>query len=363
MEHALLSNSDGVLHARVVVQSIDSSERPPEGSDIDAYNPDDFGIELWIDGRDGIVRVEERLPVPDGELHIAHAIVRDDGTFRVAADGQSRDVDSLRCRGATSVALAQLMLCRNYLEKSSTSVREASYDGQPVIVLVTAGDLPSHDWNSSFEHRLYVDASSLMPVAGDDRQTVPVGDQKRIDYRVRYRYDTEFVERSLLSSEFFEPSSIGYVERDPAANLRADADGMPVYWLGREFDPGTGAAPLVLFAGGIHPGTYPPGYRALLSYEQAGGKRGRPMISMQEFPPEAWRARPLDTEDAGTIREEIALPAGRAVLVRGQDGYEAYRAYVYFEETVVFVMDHGEPTDYTNRATFVAIINGLRPYP
>jgi hypothetical protein len=140
---------------------------------------------------------------------------------------------------------------------------------------------------------------------------------------------------------------------------------MRVYWLGEEFDPGTGAAPLDLLTAGMPDSA--PGYRATLSYEESGGDRGRPMISFQEFPIEAWESLNPDGgghhwNSPGAVREEIVLADGRAVLIKVLGRYARYIAHVYFEDTVVLVSDHDEETAYTNRETFIAVIEGLRPY-
>ncbi|TAK57535.1 MAG: hypothetical protein EPO22_12060 [Dehalococcoidia bacterium] len=367
MEQALDGGRDNVLHVTVTVTDVQTSMPTPEGlADLD-LDLADYADQVWIDAANGVARVETKARTEsDSTDRVTRTIVRSDGTFHVDSDGNSRDVESLTCRGSDSALLAQLMRCGNYLEKSTTTVQSATADGRPAIVLVTTGELPSEDWSAPFEHRLSVDPALYLPVGAELSETLSGGNSK-FDMQLKQRYDIDFVDRSSLADDFFELSSIGYAEKDPAANLRADVDGMRVYWLGLEFDPGTGGAPLVLLRTSTPGGQFPPGYRSTVTYELKGGRRNYPVISLQEFPIEAWEELKPDSAGhiwnaAGVTREDVTIPGGRAVLFRVRASYERYIAHVYFDTTVILIGDADQPSPYANREAMLALIKGLRPF-
>jgi len=365
MEAALDADGD-IVHVSVVVEEVDFGDDPtPEA--FAYFDPEEYAEQLWLNARDEVVRVETRTRYRNAEEdRVSKAIVRTDGTFRVDGEGESNSVESLSCRGSESPLVAQLMRCGNYLEESTTSVESGEYDGRTAIVLVTEGELPSHDWTSPFENRLYIDPSSNLPVAADMRTSLP-GDSTELNYRVQSRYDIELLDPSSLPGDFFEPSSIGYVERDPRGDLTATIDGMRVYWLGERYTPAASGAPLALQLGTSSPGRFPPGYRATLTYGLADDPYGPPVISLQEFPVDAWSQLRPDSgghmwNSAGAAREEIEIPYGRATLFRLPSSYERYLAHVYFESTVILLGEHDEPSPYASREAFVELIKALRPY-
>jgi hypothetical protein len=357
MEQALDGGDGRVLHASVVIEDVRSPLPTPQG--VESSDAEDYADQLWFHATSGVARVETRVRLEgESQDRVVRSIVRDDGTFRVDSNGVSHDVYSLTCRGSDSVLLAQLMRCANYLEKSTTRVESGQDSGASVIVLVTTGTLSDEDSTNPFTMRLYVDLSTYLPTASELETESDTGTTQG-SYRVRSRYDVEYVERSSLAADFFDPASIGWVEADPTARLRADVGGMRVYWLGSEVDLGTGGPTLSLFLGGIQPGGTGPGYRATLSYEEQGGRRNYPVLNLQEYPLDAWNAlAPSEEIDP----EDIQLPDGRAVLFRIPASYDRYVAQVYFDTTVILVVDSDQPSSISDRDSMLAVIKALRPY-
>jgi hypothetical protein len=359
MERALDGGSDRVLHASIVIEDVTSSFPTPEG--FDKIDPEDYAQQEWIDAAHGVARMEARVRLRgEDEDRVTRSIVRGDGSFRVDSDGTSHDFDSLTCRGSTSVLLARLMQCGNPLEKSTTSVEPGEYGGAAAIVVITTGTLSDEDTTTPFTMRLYVDPSSYLPLAGDLETDLNTGTTQG-SYRMRTRYDVEFVRRLSLPKDFFDIAAIGWVQGDPTAKLRADVEGMGVYWLGRDFALSIGPT-LTLLRGGILPGTTPPGYRATLSYEEKGGKRNYPVLDLQEFPVAAWNALGPQTFGEQNDPEDIQLPDGRAVLFRIPASYDRYVAQVYFDTTVILIVDSDQPSAFSNHDAMVEVIKGLRPY-
>lgn len=366
MEQAI--DADGkIVHVSVVIEDVDfgGAPTPPALAGFDAEH---YADQLWLDASAGAARSETSIRnLDEAADRVSRSIIRSGDTFRVDSDGNSAAVESLTCRGSDSPLLAQLMRCGNYLEESKTVVESGEYQGRPAIVLTTSGQLPSHDWTSSFTTRLYIDPSSNLPIAIDTQES-GAGDHAELSYRIQERYDIEFLARSSLPDDFFEPASIGYVERDPTANLAPTVDGMPVYWLGERYTPSTTMAGLALQSSAASPRRppLPASYAASLTYGLADQRYGGPIITLQEFPVDAWSSLNPDTgghfwNGAGVTREDVPVAGGRAVLFRVPASYERYLAHVYFESTVILLLDD-QPSPYANREAFIALIKALRPY-
>jgi hypothetical protein len=203
-------------HARIAAISttyptpVPGSEDAAEATAAAGRDLSGGGTEMWLDSRAGSGRIEERWFADP--TRITRLLVRPDETFRTGENDNSV-VRSLRCRGTDSPLLTRLMLCGNYLEESTTAVMDGSYGGREALVLVTEGDLPSHDWTTQFTSRLFIDRETWLPLASEQTQTTDTGTAV-FEIEVTHVYENSFVSRSSLADDFFEPSAIGYVERD-----------------------------------------------------------------------------------------------------------------------------------------------------
>jgi hypothetical protein len=260
------------------------------------------------------------------------------------------------------------MRCGNWLEESTTVVEEALYEGEPVIVLFTQGELPSHDWTFAFENRLYIGASSYLPIAAE-REMTGGGDDGDLDISVIYRYDLEFVPRASLAADFFDPKSFGYFQHSPIPleNIVPQVDGMVVYWLGEQFDAGR-EQPLPLRSAKNHTGEQPPGPRFSLSYgSRRDDPQQRPGVGLGQYPADAedqlqpgvdryWK-RPSVTQT------EVQVNGTRVVLYTdATDSGDRHRAQIYFPTTIVVIEDHIGAPPYLGRDVVMRAISELRPY-
>lgn len=373
MEQAITREGQ-VFHTRIQLVSVQQTfPTPPPGESISPSfvinDPSEIWYELWLDPNKGVGRVEQHYTGEDGPA-VASRIVTTDEALRTE-NGNSSETSALLCRGSDSPLLAQLMTCGNYLEESNTRVMSATYDGRDAAALLTTGDLPSQDWTSPFEMRLYLDADTWLPIATEQETAISLGPGGTYKYEGSFTYTTEFVPRASLADNFFEPSAIGYVARDPEAALKNNDAGIPVYWLGLEFDGGGTLPTLQLDVSDVYEDPFPPGYRATLAYVDAGDEYGPPVIGMQEWATAEWEAFLAKStggnawERPGVGSEEITLPNGRALLYRmaGRWGGDRYLAHVYLPGTVVMVMDFDSPSPYNNREGFLAVIHGLVERP
>jgi hypothetical protein len=236
--------------------------------------------------------------------------------------------------------------------------------------LLTEGDLPSHDWTSPFTNTLYVDPDTWLPIADESHSEIPESDDRSFELEYFTVYKSEFIPRSSLADDFFQPSALGYVARDPEAALKNEDPGIPVYWLGTTFDRRGKLPTLQLERSGVFADRdprLPKLYLVTMDYVNAADEHGPPLIGMQEWSTAGWEEFLAQSrggnawDQPGVIAEEIGLPNGRALLYRmaGSWGGDRYLAHVYLPGTMVMVMDFDSPSPYNNREGFLAIIHGL----
>lgn len=362
MEQAL-ARPGYVLHTTTRYEKVEyDGDTPalPEG-----YKPEEYAPQFWTYPLEHAIRTE-RKSWREEEPHeyIDRKIVLERTQLR---DATGRPTDEpLTCRGTGSALLTRLMGCGNYLEESTSTVQIEEHGGNWAYVIATTGELPSHDWTMEFDSRLFVDPVTHLPRA-IETETRPPNDDPYLPRKSRVveSYAHEFIPRTSLPADFFDPTSIGIVEVDPATKLQPMVDGMRVYWLGSLFQPGGGIGQLTLDRAGVdEERRYPPGIAANLDYESE--TRGRGAIGLQEFRYEEWNA--LNPETGGHIwnsansKEELVFPDRRAVLYQIPNDYKRYTAHVYFETTVVLITDFDDPGTHSSREAFIAVIEGLRPF-
>ena len=229
MERALDGGADRVLHASIVVVDYSSPlPTPPPPFDWNS-----LAQQVWIDVARKVARYDSR-PLNE-TVDVSRRIVSADGTFRVSPDGSSSQTDPRPCQATGSVLLGQLILCDDPTEKSTTTVEPGEYDGKAAIILVTTGTISDSDGKYAFTRRLYVDPASYVPVAADDETTIG-----RAVLKARARYDVEFVDRSSLAANFFEPEGIGWYNRRQRLRRRSRVRSMAWWCTGWD---ATSAAP------------------------------------------------------------------------------------------------------------------------
>jgi len=358
---AAISRPGAVLH--VVMQQTyvgEAAAMVPAGGSIQT--------ELWIDAARGVAR--RRDDVRLDERHETHEEVIHTGDRFGSDEERSYARQAFMCRNSASALLSALMACRNALEETETQIEHPGTTSDP-LVLVSEGTLRDSDATWPFTARLSVDRATWLPSRLEEHMEQPWGtDMGSLDIVHTYAY--EFVPSDSVDAHFFEPTSVGYTERDPAEGLAKDV-GMQVLWLGREFDVPGDLPKLVLRRAGANVSTFPPGYRATLDYAPSDDRFGPPVVSMQEWRREDWDDW-LSTasggnwwDDPSVTSESIDLPGGRMTLFHGQEGsgastFDRYLAHVYLGETLVMVMDSPSPSPYNTRDVIIAVTRGLTPY-
>ncbi|MCH7511809.1 MAG: hypothetical protein IIB19_05545 [Chloroflexi bacterium] len=226
--------------------------------------------QAWIDLEGNRARMESETRFTlDGEEfeQWSKEIILAEVTYRGGSNESTRGLRALACHGSDNAAFSVLLGCQGYLEDSTTTVEiGASFNGKSALVLVTEGYTGSHEISA----RLYVDDSTFLPLG----------------------VDIEFVSLDSLPADFFDPASIGYVEKDPEEPLERTDLFVPVYWLGREFE-GSGEYPALALE---HADAQLRGPTAILAivnmrYRAEDDEFGYTLVSLALFTPEGWNNR------------------------------------------------------------------------
>jgi hypothetical protein len=214
----------------------------------------------------------------------------------------------------------------------------AQYENRDVIALTTryqhqpesgAGGSGSAqpgeaDPSKPFElvYALFVDGTTFLPIAA--RATVEQsGVVKRGGGIVRF--ENGFVKADSLAPGFLDPSAVGYVAPDELDRraLEDPALPVPVYWLGRSFDPGHGLPVLKLTevdTRSLLPGQGPGSALGIYYASDDGADR----VGLELWPLGAWEAfqklvgaRLIWAECSDT--HELDIPGGHAVIRLGHE--------------------------------------------
>ncbi len=248
--------------------------------------------EYWVDAGRDLARV--------GDTEVIVGGVRYTGGSPIAAERPSNKSPAHRCHGANFVVSA-LLQCQGENELSS-AVEVGQYQDNSAIVLVSDIEISGEDETSKYTQRLYLDRSTFLPLAFEDKGTLESDKVEQLQAQGRYRSD--FVSGDSLAQGFFEPASIGYVEKDPLEPLNRPDLGVTVYWLGESFAPG-GGLPDLKVAGVEIPSCGPfdaskptppgficgPGYKFILNYRLASDDFGPPVLTIQEWTAADWDAQ------------------------------------------------------------------------
>jgi hypothetical protein len=366
MERALNGDGDEILHASLVVIDVEynSPTAIPTPEGFDDLDAEAYADQIWIDAENTAARVETRTRHEgESEDRVYRHIVLGDDLFRVDDEGRSSSVDAIRCRGSDSPLMAQLMRCGNWLEESTTVVESGEYAGDSAIILRTTGELPSHDWTTTFETRLYVDPGTYLPLAADHEFSHP------FPYRITYRYDIEFVERAVIAKDFFEPGSIDYVGQAdvPADNLAREINGVRIYWLGDQYDAGL-VDPLIMQQPRVYPGERSPlGVVASFSYKLRSDATGYRGVGVGNYPVDGEAALQevldRDWERPSVTKTETVINGVPVRIYKMETDYgDIFRAHVYFTDALVVVSDYFGAPPYTGEEAFMRVVAGLRPF-
>jgi hypothetical protein len=167
----------------------------------------------------------------------------------------------------------------------------------------------------------------------------------------------------------------GPTRADPALRLDDPRLGVPVYWLGRVFDPPGGLPPIRLsnVAGPVKRGEGPPGEKLRIEYSG--------VVTLDTWTSRKWpsyrgtRFGSIMVDDPCTWRRSVPIPGGHALIYAGYKLTRGgcpdrpppqYIAHVFFRDVVVAVNIPvcftclGNTGPYNSLAGMIAIARGLR---
>lgn len=303
--------------------------------------------QTWVDVAHDLARSEGEF-VFGGETRRTRLVIA--GGARYEDDegsGRAMRREAATCRG-TGAALSIVVDCPGPLEERSENLERGEYEGRAAIVVVGHSVSRGSDETWTMTTRAYLDPDTFLPIADEGSGTLDYGEVYPASLKVRYRHD--FVDAVSLPADFFDPASIGYVERDPEAPLRETHPRINVYWLGRDFAGADGLPPLTLMGAYVAPNGGSP-YEVALSYGLAEDQFNERAVELQEFSIDSWDRVSFGRSACGRS-EELSLEGRRVVIRMGFKGrpapgggdsgcpagpYDEFMAHVYMDDTVVFI--------------------------
>ena len=250
------------------------------------------------------------------------------------------------CRGPGREALGALISCEGPLEDLETTVeRDVSYRGRPAIALVSEGESSGSDETYYTTNRLYFDRDTFLPIGATSEGTLDIGDIFPVHADIPIEY--QFVPLDSLAADFFDPASIGYVEKDLEEPLETTDVRVSVYWLGREFE-GSGEYPALMLASVGARQRPQTAVRSTVdfTYRLADDEFGYILVRLNLFTPEGWNKR-----EEMTLRQpceetiELNIDGIQATLQRHYWEaafepppclpYDRFSATVHFDDVVV----------------------------
>lgn len=316
--------------------------------------------ETWIDVGRGMARGHQKSSLDSGETFEQQSIIIGNASYRSATEDQpSSRVEAVGCYGVSAAASSALG-CPGPTEESVKTVEAGRYEGKDAVVIVTTGTSRGSDETFAFTTNLYLDGDTFLPMAAESEGTMDYGEI--VPTSSVSRLSTDFVPADSLPDDFFDPASIGYVERNPEDGLEAADPGITVYWLGRDFEGADGLPPLTLAIAYVQPRERP-AFRASLEYKLVEEEFGTPAVALEEWDRGEWDAW-LGGSRGGNWwdwpcreKKEVAVDGRRVVIHMGFEDetmgrpdslpegpedvvcpdtpYDRFIAQIYLDDTVV----------------------------
>jgi hypothetical protein len=170
----------------------------------------------WVDIANQRARLRQDVEVRSPPLpQPPDRIIAGATGYYVDQDGSVRTYRSQSCPEPRALPLSEYMPCANTGDEiTSRVVITEGPDASEVLAIKTTGKRRGIDSTVTFTHYLYVDPVTYLPIAIVER-----GADRMQDHTQRYtstqHFTHDFVPRSTLLDDFFDPSSIGYVETAP----------------------------------------------------------------------------------------------------------------------------------------------------
>jgi hypothetical protein len=303
-------------------------------------------IEYWLDIENGALRIHSRSEGSYTPLQI----VNDEGEFRRDSDDDRAEKSELSefCSGYTETLLSYLIdiECVFFSSGPGLSVEAAEYDSRPAVVLRSQRLFPygpdEEDGIVEFDARLYVDPDTFAPLGASIEGTLESHALR--NEKVAATYELDFIPLGSLASDFFEPSSIGYVE--PIAEL----DGLKgtLYWLGENLPASDGFSELRIDDVWSPERSVEPGeYIGIIYYEPDVTLHEYDVAKMDNDSMRYWQDVFLILDECLAETLEVDLGGAHGVIwgtsrKESEDGTcgpaTHYEARVFFEETIVTII-------------------------
>ncbi len=278
--------------------------------------------QLWVDVERDLVRQEIESVSAEGDRTRSSIVVTNRVSYAHLSYGSSRNwkTEAQTCHGA-GAAVSAMLGCPGENEESATEVEVGEWEERPAIILVTAGTTQGSLGAFTFTERLYLDETTFLPIAREGERTYENSEGQPAQWL--HVFENEFVAASSLPDDFFDPASIGYVERDPEEPLLVLDISMTVYWLGRSFEGEGSLPPLALAEVSIADPEAGYGDTLTLKYRLADDELGPTVLTLEEWGLAVWDAMYGDSATADWRNqpcweyEEITLPAGQGTIIMG----------------------------------------------
>jgi hypothetical protein len=248
------------------------------------------------------------------------------------------------------------------------SVESGEYDGRKALVLRSEQIFPAgpdeEDGIVVYDSRVYIDPDTFVLVG-----TLVEGNFEGSSFdEFDAAYELEFVPRASLDSDFFEPSSIGYVEPNAELqNLRGT-----LYWLGETLPASNGFSELT-----IDDVWFPE--RAPVSDHYVGIIYYEPDVALHEYDVAKmdsdsiryWRDVSLFRGECLAETVEVNLGDARGIIwgkARKANGGGTcgpathYEGRAFFEETIVTIItSENTGAEFDSVEGMEHVIRGLKP--
>ncbi len=276
-------------------------------------------IQRWVDAEHDVAREEVSISLANSTTQETATVIANGKDYRREFSGEVSAWKPGGCYGV-SAAISLVLGCPDFTVQWTT-VEAGQYAGKPSIVLVTNSATPG-DERLTVTGRLHLEPDTYLPIALERDGTNKYAET--IQDRGNWIFTNEFIPADSVANDLFDPVSIGYVERDPAGQLRQTSWGIPVYWLGQHVD-GTGELPPLILGLVEVPIYHGPGYKFNLNYHSDNGPSGPPVVAIEGWSTMDWKAndaarrskRPPRWDSPCWEREELELLGGRATIYSG----------------------------------------------
>jgi hypothetical protein len=133
-------------------------------------------------------------------------------SYFVDIEGSPQREASAGCRGTDLPGLLFFLACNADRNVSVSARSSVNFEGRDVVRIRSAGDLQGIDSNVTTDSSLYVDLDTGLPIATRSVLTDDYGGTTTSSDSL-VTYEHEYMERTLLPVDFFEPEGIGF--KDP----------------------------------------------------------------------------------------------------------------------------------------------------